>query len=268
MDVPPIVFVKGQDPTTSLIELKRALLKQAEDSFDLGFAAHPSDRGRILWQVQCLMSTQNMRSALFPVSPLRRADIPALAPRIKEDEVDKEELERLGVIGAYDRSTHLYASLYVLPAPLPVARQGPAHAEEYAQTRPYIQSSIHCRLPGGESAYYAVVGAFGLTGSLVVDAREQGPVGYYHLAKECWNGSAEPLRTQSVRHMDGMKIYWPVQIREGENVYDRTFVVSTTVSVWEGFKGWLKNRSSDEHHAAVYGLGGVSEILAVLKRLP
>ncbi|MBI4224325.1 MAG: hypothetical protein HY609_05280 [Deltaproteobacteria bacterium] len=204
----------------------------------------------------------------MPERTLTKADVAALAPKIKEDEVNREELTRYGVISAYDKGTHLYASLYMLPAPPAEARRGPTHAEEYARTRPYIQSSIHCRLPGGDPAYYAVVGAYGVTGSLVVDAREEGPVGYYHLVPECFNGGAQPLRTESVRSMDGMKIYWPIQIREGDRVYDRTFVVSTTVSVWKGIKGWLKGWRSDEDHATVYGLGGASEILSVLKRLP
>lgn len=268
MEPEPIFFVQGRDPVLPLTELKRVVLKQVEDYFERGFAPHQSRQPKLLWSIRQWMSLENMRRALFPQRPLHRKDIAPLSLKIKADELNQTELNQFGVIPSYSASTHLYVSLYVLPAPPDFARSASAHPEEYARTRPYIQASLLCRLRNGDPAYYAVIGAYGVTGSMVVALRSQGPVGYYHLAPSCWNGGREPLRTRSVRSMDGMKIYWPIQIREGDKVYDRTFVLSATVSVWEGWKGWVKNRSSDEHHATVYGEGAASEILSVLKGLP
>lgn len=262
MDVPPLVVERGQ--TAPLLEFKGALIRQMEDSFELGFGAHAARREGILWQINRLLSLENIRHALFPPRPLRRADISTQAPRIKADEVEREELLRWGIIPGYDASTHLYISLYVLPAPVSFARRASSRPEEYARTRPYMRESRLCTLPHGESAYYVVVGAFGMTGSMVVRVKNEGPVGAYHLEKECQDKHRRTLRTRDVRSLDGMKIYRPVQIREGDRVYDRTFVLSATVSAWEGFKGWLKNRASNEHHATVYGEGGASEILAVI----
>ena len=265
LKIQPIVFAAGQGP--AFIELKRMLIQQVEDHFDLGFGPHQAQRKTILEQIKLLMSLDNIKAALYPERPLTRADVSTLTPRIKQDEVGREELARYGVLPSYDESTHLYASLYVLPAPLDQARQASCHPEEYARTRPYIQEAALCHLPNRDPAYYVVVGAYQVTGSMVVDARWQGPVGYYHLAPACFNGSGEALRTRSVRFMDGMKIYIPIQVQEGDQVFDRTFVLSTTVSVWEGFKGWVKKQQSEETHATVYGEVGVGEILSVLKRL-
>lgn len=254
--------------------IREKLFHRAQNKFSLAFPKYQAQRGEILGALQQLLNGENIKAALLPPKPLQKKDIGPLAPRIKEKEVSLAELKEYGVIPSYDfvgaKDIYIHSSLYALPAAYPFSREASFHPEEYREMRPSIVESRRCNLPTGEPAYLAKMRVLKFGGSMVVHTPPvQDGVGHFHLAPKCIDSEGNIYETDNVRFLDGIKIYHPVAIERDGKRTETTIVLSATITVWDGLTGKvMKKFGSAEDHARTYGLGGLSEILAVLKRLP
>lgn len=268
-----IRYVFGSDPgqqNQTAVALQQELLQQTQTNFSLAFPQQQSQRGKILQAFQKLLALENMRAALFPKRRMRREEIASLIPQAKNTEIPLERLKEWGVIPSFTKNLYLHASLYVLPGPLPFARVASSQSHEYALFRPHVQKSLSCRLPNGDPAYYVELGAFGFVSAMAVGVKQKDEaVHHYHLADKCLDNHQTALQTTDVAVMDGMKIYLPIQIEEEGRLVDKTFVLSTTITIWAGLKGWgIEKLGGQADNEVTYGSSSFSEILAVLRRLP
>lgn len=274
------IFPRG-NPYARIHSLRRDISQAAKDNFELGFGRYQLQREAILSTFTSLLSRENLQSVLFPKKPLRTEALGSLEDRIKNKKIPLEGLIGFGVIPTHalvkpaddDRGgndefdVYLFASLYVLPASPPLAKQATLKPERYKELKPHVQESFVCNPSPGHAGYYVKFGGWGITGGMAV--RTEDPlenIGHFHLAPMCRDRAGQTHETDNVYHMDGMKIYLPVRIQEEGGWVEKTVVLSASIVVLGGAIAWtVRQLGSPEKSSLAYGLGGLSEITMVLR---
>ncbi|MDP2599572.1 MAG: hypothetical protein Q8P84_02415 [Deltaproteobacteria bacterium] len=265
-----IIFRAGQNNDAAFLRLKEELEAKARSYVRKAFDHYAEGQPQMDAVFRRFLSRSNLKKAVFPKSPLTREDIRKLGRQTKEVSFSLEEVNRAGVITTYrdidQADAGMLAGLFVLPAPVGIARPAVNRQELYKKFRPHVDDSRRCKLENGKSAYFTSLTAIGFSVGSVLYSNELSDGSHFHLQSSCRSREGTVLKTDGiVKNMDGLKIYFPIVIEEDGVAQEKTVTVSANISVWGGLPGILMGAVSSSKKMKTYSMAGFTEILMVVK---